>query len=182
MRGDRRPKKLEGEALWNYALRALSARALSVAEMRARLAARADRPEEANEVMARLRDLGLLDDVRFAEQFASARLENEGFGQGRVLSDLHRRRVASTVARRAVGAVFEHADEVQLIEDYLARKFRSVVLKEHLAEPRRMAAAYRRLRRAGFSSGNVVRVLRRHASETEVLESLAEGEERAAED
>jgi hypothetical protein len=41
-----------------------------------------------------------------------------------------------------------------------------------------LASAHRKLRLAGFSSGNAIRVLKRHAAEAEKLEGMEEsGEE-----
>ena len=158
---ERVPRKLAGEALWEYALRALGVRAHSVGELRQKLTQRAQRPEDVPEVLARLRRSGYLDDRRFAEGYSTARLENQGFGKERVLRDLRRRRVAPRVAEEVVRAVYQDTDEVPLIEQFLRRKYRKISLEQYLAEPRHLAAAYRRLRGAGFSPGNILRVLER---------------------
>lgn len=68
-------------------------------------------------------------------------------------------------------------DEIQLIEAFLRRKYRNTPLNTYLAERKNLAAAYRRLRGAGFSSGNVIGVLKRLAGEPELLDSLEEPEE-----
>lgn len=174
---ERAPRKLDAQALWGYALRALGARACSIAELRQKLLDRAQRAEDVPEVLARLKHYGYLDDRRFAEGFSAARLENQGFGKGRVLRDLRRRRVAPRLAEEAVQAVYRDTDEVRLIEEYLRRKYRSTPLETHLAEPRHLAAVYRRLRGAGFSAGNVMRVLEQYAGEAGWLESGEETDE-----
>jgi hypothetical protein len=46
-----------------------------------------------------------------------------------------------------------------------------------LGEEKHLASAYRKLRLAGFSSGNSIRVLKCHAAEAEKLEEMAEEEE-----
>jgi hypothetical protein len=61
---------------------------------------------------------------------------------------------------------------VALIEAFLRRKYRSVTLDVFLAEPKNLASAYRRLRLAGFASGNSLRVLKRFAREPELLDGL----------
>jgi regulatory protein len=80
-----------------------------------------------------------------------------------------------------VRKAYEDVDEPRLIEDFLSRKYRKIPLKEFLAEPKNLAAAYRRLRLAGFSSGNVIRTLKRYANEADELEAMEapEGEERS---
>ena len=81
---------LEGEALWTFALKALGGRAQSSGELRERLRRRAKRADEVEQVMARLKELGYLNDQGFAEGFAGARLR-EKFGRTRVTQELRRR-------------------------------------------------------------------------------------------
>jgi regulatory protein len=169
---ERAPRRLDAATLYEYALRVLAARATSTGELRQKLLRRAEREEDVPAVLARLKEYGYLDDARFAQSYSAARLENEGFGKARVLRDLRRRRVAPVLAERAVSEVYRGTDEVALIEEFLRRKYRGVALDVHLGEPKRLAAAYRRLRGAGFSSGNAIRVLKRFASEPDILDSL----------
>jgi len=171
---ERTSRKLAADALWQYALRVLAARAQSLGELRRKLAERALHAEDVPAVLARLKAAGCLDDRRFAESYSTARLENQGFGQERVLRDLRRRRVAPRLAAEAVRAAYQGADETALIERFLRRKYRGTPLEEYLAEPRHLAAAYRRLRRAGFSAPNILRVLGRFASDTDWLASAEE--------
>ena len=175
--GGRPPKRLDHEGLWQYALRLLASRNYSVAELRGRLQRRAQRTGDVVRVVGRLRELGYLNDAKYAELYARLRLENDGFGRDRVVRDLIRKKIARQVAEKAVAEVFAETDEESLIEEYLRRKYRAVRLPEHLAEPRNLASVYRRLRYAGFSGGGIVRVLRRFSDEAERLEGLEEGEE-----
>jgi regulatory protein len=172
--GQRTPRRLDSEALWQYALRALGGRAHSVSELRQKLDRRAACAGDVPAVLARLKDYGFLDDKRYAEAVATWRLESQGLGKARALSDLRRRRVAPTVAEKAVAEIYREADEVALIEAFLRRKFRATPLDAFLAEPKHLASAYRRLRTAGFSSANSLRVLKRFAREPELLDGLEE--------
>lgn len=171
---NRAPRKLAAMALFDYALRLLGGQARSVAELREKLAARAERPEDVSAILARLRQSGYLDDRRFAENYAAARRDNQGLGQERVLRDLRRRRVAPRLAEAAVRAAYRDSDEIRLIEQYLQRKYRGIPLEEYLAEPKHLAAAYRRLRGAGFSGGNIVRVLTRLGGDADWLAAAEE--------
>ena len=63
------------------------------------------------------------------------------------------RRVAPTLARKAADAAYSEVDEVALIEKFLGRKYRGKNLGELLADQKHLASAYRKLRLAGFSSG-----------------------------
>ncbi|MDX1984682.1 MAG: RecX family transcriptional regulator [Bryobacteraceae bacterium] len=168
-----KPKRLLAEAeLLDYALKALGTRAASAGELREKLRQRAEKKGDVEPVLAKLREYGYLDDKRFAENFAARRLENEGFGKARVLRDLRTRRVAPALAEKAVNAAFEGSDEEKLIEQYLARKYRRQPLGEVLGDAKGLAAAFRKLRGAGFSSANALKVLKKHSRDTETLDQL----------
>lgn len=154
----------------NYALRTLAGRAQSSGELRLKLGRRAEHAGDIDEVLRKLKDAGYLDDRRYAESYASARLENEGHGRSRVLRDLRERRVAPKLAEQAVNRAFSETDEVELIDAYLKRKFRGKDLPVWLSEEKNLMAAYRRLRYAGFGSGNAIRVLKRYAARAGELE------------
>jgi len=166
------PRRLAADSLWDYALRLLGSRAHSTGELRERLLRRAECAGDVEPILLRLKERGYLDDRRFAEAYSAARLENQGFGKARVLRDLRRRRVAPATAAEAVREVYSGTDEIELIEAYLQRKYRGKQLDTWLAEPKNLAAAYRKLRTAGFTASNSIRVLKRFAAEPELLDSL----------
>jgi len=168
------PEPLDAPALLEYALRLLARRSYSLAELREKLAARARNREDAAGVIARLKEYGYVNDRRLAEAFASSRLANEGSGKARVVRDLLKRRVAREVAERAASEAYRDTDEAALIESYLHRKYRSKQLESFLSDPRNLASAYRRLRAAGFTAANSIRVLKRFAREAEALEGMEE--------
>lgn len=165
-------KLLDPESLLNYALRLLGGRAYSMGELREKMRPRAERPESVDAVLGKLKEAGYVDDMKFAENYAAARLENQGFGKMRVLRDLRQRRVAPKLAEQVTEKTFQTTDETELIEAFLKRKFRGKQLGPFLKDPKNLAAAYRRLRYAGFSSGGSIRVLKRYANRAEELEGL----------
>ena len=173
----RPPKRLDVEALIGYALRALGSRAHSTGELRQKLVRRAENSADVEAVLRKLKESGYLDDSRYAESYASARLENEGHGRARVLRDLRQRRVAPALAEQTVNRTFRDTDELELIDAYLKRKFRGKDLPTWLSEEKNLMGAYRRLRYAGFSSGNSIRVLKRYAQRADELEGAEEPEE-----
>jgi len=168
----RKPKLLDQEKLFRAALRALGGRAYSTGELREKLRRRAERAEDVDHVLAKLKDAGYLNDRRFAESYAAARLENQGFGKMRVLRDLRQHRVAPKLAEQVTEKTFEETNETDLIEAFLQRKYRGKQLGAFLAEEKNLAAAFRRLRYAGFSSGASIRVLKRYASQADELEDV----------
>jgi regulatory protein len=174
---DRRPKRLDSEGLWNYALRALGARAHSSGEMREKLRLRAEHDEDIETTIGRLKDSGYLNDQRFAESYALSRLTNEKFGKTRVLRDLRGRRVAAALAAKTVGEVFQDVDESAMIEDWIRKKYRLAPREGLFREDKDLAAAYRRLLRAGFRTGEIVRVLKKFANNPDLLDSWEPPEE-----
>jgi regulatory protein len=172
--GIRNNPKLDEKSLWEYALRALSQRAHSAGEIRQKLVKRAQSAKDIDAVLAKLREYGMVDDRRFSEAFASARLQNGGFGRFRVLNDLRRKRVAPAIAETAVNTAFSGTDEPQLIEQFLKRKYRNIDLRQFLQEEKNLASAYRRLRTAGFGSGSVIAVLKRYSQRVEEFSEPAE--------
>ena len=169
---NRKAKLLDEEALTNYALRLLGGRGYSTGELREKLRRRAERAESVDAVLAKLKDAKYLDDQRFAENYAATRLENEGFGKMRVLRDLRQHRIAPKLAEQVTERTFQSTDETELIENFLKRKFRGKDLGPFLADEKNLAAAFRRLRYAGFSPGASIRVLKRYAKQAEELEAM----------
>jgi regulatory protein len=174
---DRKPRPLDAEALWSYALKALSGRAHSTGELREKLRRRAEVASDIDDVLARLKDSGYLDDRRFAESYATSRLSNEGLGKGRVLQDLRQRRVAPALAEKTVGKVYEEVDEQALIDEYIRKKYRKTPKEGLFQDEKDLGKAYRRLSRAGFRSGDIVRALKRFAKDPELLDGFEPPEE-----
>lgn len=171
MTGPKRTRK-DAAALWEYALRVLAGRAHSSGELREKLRAKAERAADVDPTIARLKDYGYLNDKKFAEGFAAARLENEGLGKTRVLADLARRRVAPAVSQQTVGKVYENVDEQALAEDFVRRKFRMASRENLFQNEKQMASAYRRLVRAGFRSATTIAVLKKFAANPDLLDGF----------
>ena len=178
---ERQRPRLDANALWEYALRVLGGRAHSSGELRDKLRRKAERTADVDPTIARLKEYGYLDDRKFAESFAAARLENQGLGKTRVLADLSRRRVAPAVAQQTVGKVYQQVDEEALAEQFVRRKFRLADKESLFREEKEMASAYRRLLRAGFRSAIIVKVLKKFARDPDLLDGFEPPEEPAEE-
>jgi regulatory protein len=174
---ERKRAPLDAAALWEYALRVLAGRAHSAGELRDKLRGKAERAADVDPAIARLKEYGYLNDRKFAESFAAARLENEGLGKTRVLADLSRRRVAPAVAQQTVGKVYEDVDEQALAEDFVRRKFRMASKENLFQDQKQMASAYRRLVRAGFRPATVVAILKKFARDPDLLDGFEPPEE-----
>jgi regulatory protein len=170
MRSRKPPVKLAEDALFDYAVRSLANRACSSDELRFKLRGRAAKLSDVEPIITRLRELKYLDDKRFAELYTAMRVENDGFGRARVLQDLRGRRVASKLAEQTVSKAFVDKDENDLVAAYIERRMPRIAAGGHIGDERKLASAYRKLRRAGFSSGATLTVLKRFAAHPELLD------------
>jgi regulatory protein len=178
----RKKAPLSAARLWDFALKALAGRAHSTGELRRKLTERAERAADVEEAIARLREYGYLNDNRFAENFAGAKLENHGLGKSRVLRDLRQRKVSSGIAERTVDRVYKEVDEMALIASFIRRRVHTKApLPEALEDPRILASTYRKLIHAGFSGSNVIQSLKRIAKKQDLLDEFEPPEEAEAE-
>jgi len=163
--------------LFEYAVKCLGARAYSTGDLKSKLRMRAANPSDADGVIDRLKDIGYLNDRRFAENYAAARVENEGFGRMRVLNDLRSRRISGDMAEQAVEQAVGDKTEAELIDAFIERRMHAVSSGGPIEDEKKLAAAYRKLRRAGFSSGPILSALKRIAARPDALEEPLEEEE-----
>lgn len=159
----RKQTKLNQDELWNYALRLLAKKAYSAAQIRQKLNQRATETSLVPTILTKLKEYGFADDEKFSELYAQSRLRNQGFGRSRVLRDLRAKRVSSKIAEQAIEKTFAGTSEAELIDNFLARKYRSKDLASYLQEEKNVASAYRKLRLAGFTSSASLVALKRHA-------------------
>jgi regulatory protein len=170
------------QELFEYAVKCLGARAYSTGDLKSKLRMRAVDPSDVDAAIDRLKDIGYLDDRRFAELYASARVENEGFGRMRVLNDLRARRVTGNLAEQAVEHAIGERSEAELIDAFIERRMPSFgaagpIPRKPIEDERKLAAAYRKLRRAGFTSGPILSALKRIAARPEALEEPLDEDE-----
>jgi regulatory protein len=171
----KKTKPLDVEGLLAYSARVLTIRAQTISELRQKLTRRAADRADVDEVLRRLKENGYLNDQRFAESFANWRRDSEGFGKTRVVRDLLARRVPAEVAKKAAETAYSSADEIAMIDQYLQRKFRGKDLGALFSDEKHLASGFRRLRTAGFSAGNSIKVLKRYAARAEQLEDMEDG-------
>jgi regulatory protein len=173
----RPPQPLNAASLWEYALKVLAGRAQSSGELREKLRRRAERVEDVDDVLSRLKQSGYLNDQRYAESYASSRLTGDKFGRTRVIRDLRQHRVAPALAEDTVEKVYRDVDEVALIEEWVRRKYRTANREGLFADRKDLGAAYQRLVRAGFRSGEILKVLKRFAKDPDLLDGFEPPEE-----
>ncbi len=77
-----------------------------------------------DEVIARLREYGYLDDAKFAQSYASLRLRERPIGRRRLQRDLWLKKVDKKTAEDALDVVFESTPEDELIDRAIAKRLR----------------------------------------------------------
>ncbi len=153
-----RPRQLETEAeLYDVAVRALMRRAHSVHEMKKKLERRSENKLLVQLVMARLKENGMIDDARYAKQFARQRTESRKQGKFRIARDLRGRGIPDRHIEAALDETAKTTDEGAIVRQRIERKLRSY--RGELDE-KKMASMYRSLLRAGFSADVVRRELK----------------------
>lgn len=152
---DEQGKRAAATALGS-AFRLLARRSYTQAELRSRLE-RARDPQSVASALARLTELGLIDDEAWAERFATDRFERGGRGRHRILAELVARGVEGELAARVVVRVIDPERERER-----ARTLAASILGAR-CEPggqgapgeRDLARAFRRLVARGFPSALV---------------------------
>jgi regulatory protein len=153
-----KPRQLETEAeLYDVALRALMRRAHSVQEMKRKLERRSENKLLVQLVMARLKESGLIDDARYAKQFARQRTETRKQGKYRVARDLRARGIPDRQIAEALEETAKTGDEGAMVRARIERKLRSY---RGEIDEKKMASIYGSLLRAGFSADVVRRELK----------------------
>jgi regulatory protein len=153
-----KPRQVESETeLYDAAVRALMRRAYSVYEMKQLLGRRTEDDKLLRTVMDRLKRAKMIDDERFAKQFARQRTEIRRQGKFRIARDLRARGVPDRHIEAALAEAAKETDESAVVRQRLERKLRS--FRGEINE-NKIASMYRSLLRAGFSADVVRRELK----------------------
>jgi regulatory protein len=111
--------------IFQRAAKLLAAKQRSVEELRERLLeSRGATTPIVDEVIARMREYGYLDDAKFAQSYASLRLRERPIGRRRLERDLSLKKVDKQTASTALDEVFEETPEEDLIERAIAKRIR----------------------------------------------------------
>ncbi len=145
------------EAAHRAALRALARRAHARGDLRRRLLQKQHPPGAVDGALERLSVAGLLDDARFAADYAAAKARR-GRGPARLLRDLQAqgvdRRVAETAVRSSLAA--EGVDPAQAVRALAERRARQLAGLPAAVKQRRLVAF---LVRRGFTGSDIREVV-----------------------
>ena len=158
--------------MYEVAVRALMRRAHSVHEMKQKLERRSDNKLLVQVVMARLKENGMIDDARYAKQFARQRTEGRKQGKFRISRELRVRGIPDRHIEAALKETAEQNDEGAMVRQRIKRKLRAY---RGEIDEKKMASMYGSLLRAGFSADVVRKELKRLTHE-EVPDAEMESE------
>jgi regulatory protein len=129
-------------------LRLLTARARTRAELAGQLAKRGYPDDVSTRVLDRLADVGLVDDVDFAEQWVHSRRANAGKGKRALAAELHTKGVDNDVITSVLSDINPDAERVRA-EELVRKKLRRETLSDDDLRLRRRLVAM--LARRGYS-------------------------------
>ncbi len=129
-------------------LRLLTARARTRAELAGQLAKRGYPDDVSTRVLDRLADVGLVDDVDFAEQWVHSRRVNAGKGKRALAAELHTKGIDNDVIASVLSDINPAAERGRA-EDLVRKKLRREDLSDDDLRLRRRLVAM--LARRGYS-------------------------------
>jgi regulatory protein len=147
------------QAAYADAVKMLSRRELSEAQIRQRLARRGHSETAIESAIARLRETHAIDDVRVAEAIARNQIATKRRGSWRAERHIVQAGITPAIARRATRAVSETIDPDEQIEISLSKRLRG---GKRLTDEKTFHRLYRYLVGQGFEPDRVLAILRKH--------------------
>jgi regulatory protein len=143
---------------YNYALNLLAARPYSSSALRRKLGQKEYSAADADDAIRRLLDNGLLNDAKYAEQFARSKMLSTGASKRRLTQDLYRKGIKGDVATQAIANVVEQdeIDPAAVIERVARKKLAQLGDLEPVVLRRRLFAF---LARRGYDLDEIKRVV-----------------------
>ena len=145
---------------YNYALNLLSARPYSTSALYRKLIQKKYSAADADDAIRRLVDNGLLNDAKYAEQYARSKILSTGSSKRRLQQDLYRKGIKGDVATTAIANVLEQEeiDPAVVIERVAKKKLAQLGDLEPLVLRRRLFAF---LARRGYDLDEIKSVVGR---------------------
>jgi regulatory protein len=148
----------------------LARRPYSLGEMRRALEKKYPDSNQVRKVIARLRELHYLDDKKFAEHYASSLARNRAFGRQRIRRELKAKLVDYRQIEPALAQAFEETSELDLLEQTLVKKIRTLRLPLTRAK---LAGLCQSLLRRGFRSEDIMKAVRARPELHPVADEIA---------
>ncbi|MEW5974630.1 MAG: regulatory protein RecX [Acidobacteriota bacterium] len=142
--------------IFEFATRLLSRRDYSSAELERILSLRFASPSHVSSALARLTDLGYLDDRRLAEQLLLARSQNSSWSRFRLEAELLRRGLSTKLVQETLSRGLTGETEQKHLVQALERKLRSLGAP---LDEKKLVRLYNHLSRLGFEAEAIRREL-----------------------
>ena len=139
------------------ALHMLARRPYSIAEMRRALEKKYPQKAAVAVAIARLREIGYLDDRKFAEQYAYSLAQNRAFGPHRVRRELKSKLVEYQYIEPAIEQAYQQTPPADRLRQALEKKLRTLRLPLTRSKFHSLAQSLIRL---GFSASDIIKAMR----------------------
>jgi len=149
-----KPPDAQDEAL-QLALRFLSYRSRSEAEVERRLARGGYTSAIIGTTLERLRSLHYIDDETFARNWALGRIQNRGDGPKRIELELQAKGVNQAVAREVIRETFRQVDETENARKLLRKRYHGT----DLSDPKAIQRAASFLQNRGYNGKTISELL-----------------------
>jgi regulatory protein len=145
---------------YNYALNLLAARPYASRALHRKLIQKQYSAADADDAIRRLLASGLLDDTKYAEQYARSKMLTTGSSKRRLQQELYRKGIKTDVAAQAIESVIadDEIDTSAALERIARKKLASLGDLEPLVLRRRLFAF---LARRGYEVDEIKAVTRR---------------------
>ncbi len=148
----------ETRKAYAYALKILTGRDHSEAEVRRKMAGKGISAKAAEDTIESLKRCGYLDDRKFARRWAeSAVMNGKGYGP-RLRFELSRRGIDEETAAEVAEQIRAEFDEAETIKALIAKKFAAFTPREADDRLKRRVTGF--LQRRGFSISAILQVFR----------------------
>ena len=144
------------EQAFDRALKFLSYRSRSEAEVRAKLSQLGFPHKSVDATLERLRSLNLLNDEVFARGWAQGRAEGRGYGPLRIERELRQKGIAKSVVSQVIRETFGQLEGKERARTLLEKRFRGKDLGDRKVLYRAMSF----LQRRGYRSSVIAAVLK----------------------
>jgi regulatory protein len=138
----------------NSALRLLSARSRCSQELSDRLAAKGFDQEIVSNVIERLDQAGMIDDLRFAQERARAMGKGKGWGPRKLKRDLSQKGMPQDIVEQAVSQAYGSTSPAMIMKRLIKKRFGDDVLEPD-TDLKKKGKAQRYLLGRGFEPDEV---------------------------
>ena len=151
-------KKLEESRAKEYTFKLLGKRDYISSRLKTKLEKRGYSPEVILKVIKYLEKVSLLDDRRFALNYARSRLNKKPRGSRVLRYELFKKGIHSQLTGEVISSIYDEISEEELIRKLVKKKTVRRKVTDEIKD-----GLYRKLSRLGFSYESIEKVLKKNA-------------------